>query len=148
MAETDYLAEPFTTVLRKLFIDNELGTDLEGVWPIFEGFKPDSPDSCIVLIETASVSQGRYMTGPRIRKYGCSVQLRTIKYTTGDDKSRSIAKALTETISYPASVTTEDSNEFSIHNVEVASGPLYIGPEPETRRNIWTLNLLVPIRPI
>lgn len=155
MTTTDQLAEPLTTIVRSILVDElSLGTDVSdnGSWPVIEGTRPNTPDDCLVVTETTGVEQGRHaIGGARIRRYGAQIQVRSARYTTGDAKARAISLALTETVNLPLSINSDSgTGRYFVWNISIPSGPIHLGNELDsqnlaTKRHLWSINILVSL---
>ena len=140
-------------VLRQLMIDLDLGTDPddEEDWPIFCSLTPDAPDALISTWNTTPVQHGRAMVGGEVQKiHGAMIWLRAKDDPTVQDKANAVLIALTQQVSFdevicPA-VGDIPASTYVVKNVNLASGPIAVGKEPTSSRDVVTINVLVSVR--
>lgn len=72
---------------------------------------------------------------------GVQIRTRGTRYAATRTKLMQIIKGLTE-MAVPRGVTV-DSTPYTIANISLASGPLYLGPEQETDFKNFTANFVV-----
>lgn len=153
---TSSLLDPITTIMRRYLVIvmsrglNPPATATSSKYPVYEALAPNEPDKCIILFETNKVIQGRHMNGGAvIYKHGCLLQVRNPNYVEGHNFMNILAKEITESDSGPAlpfPLANEAASAiYTIHNIQIASGPIHIGIEKENRRHLWSLNLLIAL---
>ncbi len=133
-------------ILSQLMVDLSLGTrpSSQSTWPVYISMEPSTPDSVITLQDTESVPQGRHMANGEVQEqFGVQVRVRAATHATAFAKARAIAVSLDTNVAYTG--VAIDSSGYTIHNVSRKSGPLAIGKEPESRRDIFTINVVMAI---
>ena len=154
--QTASLVDPITTIMRSYLVNvvnrglNPPASATSEKYPIYEAQTPNSPDKCAILFETAKVKLGRYMYGGEVvYKHGCQVQVRDPNYLEGHSYVNKLARDLTEEETGPTLPFTlaspSGSGTYVIWSIETPSGPLHLGIEPENRRHMWSLNLLIAL---
>jgi hypothetical protein len=141
-------------VLRRLLISLGHGTapSADGLWPIYTGTLPDSPDSALLITDTAGISQGRFQNdGETQESHGIQILVRDGKSTDGFEKARAVGVALDESIRLN-SVTLADNtgtgnSTYLVYMAGTRSGPFAIGQEkPGSKRHLFTINALMKLR--
>lgn len=141
------------SVLRQLLVDLGQGTEpsTDGSWPVFSHRTPDSPDSIISTIGTTNVHQGRVQTDGEVQeRYGVIITIRSPNPRQGFQKAQAVAVALDEEVAQ-TSVTLTDptgtgTSTYTVVAVSRRSGPLAIGKELDTNRNLFTVNVTVALK--
>ena len=135
-------------VVRKLLVDLSLGVEPTSAgteWQVFHAREPNKPDSVITVYDTEGRRQGRSMvSGEALEHFGVQVRVRDANHADGFTKSRAIAVALDESVNQTS--VTVGSNVYMVYAITRTSGPLSIGKEPDSKRNIFTINALVALR--
>ena len=131
-------------IIQQLLIDLSLATDPvdSGSWPVFSANEPDSPDSLIVIYDTAGLTFGRIQrSGETCEHKGIQISVRGTDSEAAFNKIEAIATALDETVNknYP----TIGSSSYIVYSVNRQSGPIAAGREPGTNRMLFTLNATV-----
>lgn len=144
MADLDDLV---SEVIAQLLVDlgdaGGLGTGSYGVF--VEGL-PDSPDEAISTRQTDSRLHGRtHPDNDMQQHFGCQIRVRgkANDLKTAYDKCRDIATSLD---SVKLQTVTVNSNSYLVHSVNRQTDVLPIGPEPETSRRSYVLNVLTSLR--
>ncbi len=113
-------------------------------WPIFSPIRPDNPDSVIAVNDTAGTSDGRSMIdGEQWEHHGIIITVRSSVSSAAYTKSRAIKNGLDKSV-YSTSVTV-GSNVYLIQSVSTRPGPIYLGFEPKTKRELYTINAVVEL---
>jgi len=136
-----------SAILRQLLVDLSLGTDPadEGIWPVYQGREPDTPDKTITTYDTEGVQDGRTMVGGRVYEHhGSQIRVRAANEPTAFEKAREIAVDLDEGEYYVA--VTISTSTYLVQSISRVSGPLSIGKEPNSQRNLITINVKMAIR--
>lgn len=136
-------------VLRYLMIDLGLGTlpTDGGAWPVYADDEPDQPDNCITVYWTTDRKDADSMVdGEALKHRGASVRVRSTTSPVGSAKAETIVATLLARSSAYHTVTIE-ATQYVVSAVSLASGPIHIGKEtPNSSREIYTINFLLPIR--
>jgi len=117
-----------------------------GSWPIFVSSLPDGKDvpaNAACLFDTAPVKEGRLMAGAVILKYGVELFLRSSDLSTGWQKINALALDID---AIKRTQVTVESNDYRINNVVRIGSIACLGQEEETRRYVFSLNLLVTMK--
>ena len=141
------LSDSVAMVMQYLLVGESVGTLPEDGdnWPIFVGFKPDSPDSVIVLTDTTGVKDGRDMTsGEQFMHYGFQVLVRATTYPVGWAKAHAIAVVLDESVDIE-NIEVGD-NRYIVYAVSRQGGVLSLGREPGSQRPEFSFNCTVALR--
>jgi hypothetical protein len=137
---------PAEILIKLLTADNKLSDPVENKdWPGYVGHSPETPDNCVTAFDTTPIIVARELaTGGTCRLWGVQLRLRTAKdkYPLGWDKINGLDDHLTSL--HNALVSFEDA-VFAVDSVCVDSGPMFIGQDEQSRRNLFTLNLLANI---
>ena len=134
-------------ILRKLLTTLGHGTmpSAAGSWPISVAQEPDDPDDDMTLYDEIGRKDGRAMVSGEVYEHrGVQLQLRSAKFTDGHTKIDAVVTALDQDVE-TAGVTV-DSSTYVVYAVSRPGTINYLGHEPESRRHIWTVNLLASIR--
>ena len=134
-------------VLRKLLVSLGHGTmpSAAGSWPVSVAQEPDDPDDDMTLYDEIGRKDGRAMaSGEVYEHHGVQLQLRAAKFTDGYTKVSGVVGALDQDVE--AAGVTIDTSTYVVYAVSRTGTINYLGHEPESRRHIWTVNLLVSIR--
>lgn len=133
-------------VLRYLLIDEGYGVLLKtGEWPIFSQYEPTKPDNCVTTYDTTGFRQGRLMpTGQTQHHYGLLVRVRSNDSPIGHKKINEITIGMEAVYQQPVSIDGTAA-QYTVHSVNHASGPVYIGREEGTDRMLFTVNFLACI---
>ena len=151
---TAALSHGVADIVRYLLIDNlSLGTlpsDAED-WPVYIAEEPDTPDSVITVYDTEGHKYGHHLVDGEIVEHpGVMIRVRAPNYNEGIAKARAIAVALDEDVEL-TTVTADDaegtgSETYLVYAATLRSGPLSLGKEPKTQRNLFTVNATVALR--
>lgn len=157
-SKTSRMSGPLThspaDILRRLLISLGHGTapSDDGLWPIYTGTLPDSPDSAVLITDTAGTSEGRRQhDGETQEKHGIQILLRDGNRPDGFEKARAIGVALDtsirlDTVTLANNTGTGDST-YLIYMVGTRSGPFALGQEkPGSKRYLFTINALMKLR--
>lgn len=131
-------------IARRLLIDKNGGTELNGSWPIYVGFLPDSPAQAIVIYDTAGLPDGRIMQGSKIEHPGLQIRIRAGTYSVAAARAN-VLKNIVDAIRRE-SVDMDGETTYLIENISRVGTPINLGPEDETgsnRRFNFTLNAVV-----
>ncbi len=135
-------------IVQQLLVDLGLATlpSTNGAWPVYNGRAVDQPDEIVVAVTTAGVTQGRDQTSGETEGHaGVSLTIRSTNYANARAKANAIDKAVDEDV-LRATVTIGSSNYLVQALTKQQPTPNDIGTEPETRRNLFTINLLAAIQ--
>lgn len=120
------------------------------VWPVTVGTIPQSPDNAIGLYDTAGVSDGKMwektgegeVQGKAVNHSGFQVRVRAKDYPTAYAKAYDIAIALDAVVNFQVTIS---GSVYLVPNISRRAAPLYNGPEPDSTRQVFTINALVPM---
>lgn len=136
------LTHSASEVIQKLLIANGhaalpvAGTSVS--WPAYVDSTPSAPDSIISVWGTESKTDGRVSTdGEFMEHFGIQVSIRAGTREAAWTKAQAIADYLAGV--YLNSVTIS-STVYVVHALQKTSGPLPIGREPGTERQLVTIN--------
>lgn len=136
-------------VLAGVMLALELGTDplaeIPADWPIHLSALPPEDNRAIAVYDTEPVKEGRIISsGEGIRRWGCQIVTRAGKneYSLGWSRMMQIVDAL-EAVG--AKSVAFDDGTYIIKEVDVESGPMFFGREPENERPKFSTNVLVLI---
>jgi len=122
-----------------------------GEWVIAIDNEPDSPDQAITVRMTTPILDGRIQFGGETQThYGLQIRVRSRTHDAGWLKINSIQNTVDSqvnntTISIADTTGTATSN-YTVHSIDIRSGPLFIGyEEGRTKRLLFTLNVTVDI---
>jgi hypothetical protein len=106
--------------------------------------KKGSRTDVACFYDTAGVLDGRCMRdGETYTHPGVQLRIRAKEYTPGFSKIEEARKFLEKVANIEVIL---DSETYILHNVSLASLPVYLGTEPESSRYFeWTVNFLVTI---
>lgn len=137
---------PATIVARFLTLSAITSAPEDGQeWPAYVGHEPPEPPNCVTVYDTGGTLDGREMrTGEVLEHPGVQVRVRA------DPESYAVARAKAEQVvsalngASRAETPFADAS-FALSNASQASGIAYLGPEPETRRPLFTVNYRVTL---
>jgi len=136
-------------IIQQLIIDLGHGTLVaDGLaWPVLAYSMTDSPERAICVYGTTGQKDGRFMTSGEVQEhYGIQVAVRSMVELVADAKCRDIAIAFDEDVNYTS--VTLDSSVYSVREITRISGPIPGKELPETKRSLFTLNVITAIRQI
>ncbi len=140
-------------IIRNLIIDLGHGTapSAGGSWPVKVAQEPNEPDSVITVYGTAGVLQGKFQIDGEVQEhYGIQIRVRDARHYSGYGKANDIAVGLDAVLNQVVEVGTDagtgGSTNYTVYAVSRRSGPLAIGTEPESKRRIFTINVVCAIR--
>jgi len=114
-------------------------------WPVFVSQEPDRPDNCVTVYTTEIIHQGRHHTdGSLALRRGVQVRVRATDDQQVFEKIEEIAVAFDEDVLIKR--ITISQNSYSIHAITRTSGPIALGKQPGTKRDIYTLNVTFSVR--
>lgn len=141
-------------VIQQLLIDLGLGTSPEvsplQAWPVYSTNEPADgqqvSDNVITVYDTTGKGSGRSMhDGQVLGNFGFQIRVRARDHTTGWQKADAIQTTLAESV-YQETVGIGSSRYF-VHAVVNVGDVLALGTEaPGSRRSVFTINALCPIR--
>lgn len=143
------LAHSPPEILQKALVALSLGTlpsSSQGSsdWPIWYGTLPNDPDNAIFCQGTAGIPDGRIMNdGEQQEHFGVTVTVRSNSYADGYAKARAIKTNLDENI-LRTSVTVS-ANVYLVHSISTRPGPLAIGKEEASKRELFTINMTMNV---
>lgn len=115
-------------------------------WPCFVNSMPDKPDVAMAVIDRGAEKQGRILrTGEVIEKPIVQIQFRSKTYTEGWTQAAAVKAWVDGLYALPVTVGSES---YIIHSIRRDNSVLPLGAEPETssRRELFTLNILLTLR--
>jgi len=133
-------------IVSQLLIDLGHGATVASgsAWPVYQLNLPDTPDNVIAVSDTDGRLQGRvHPTGHTEQKYGIQIRIRAQTIPLGRNKGNAIALALDEDV-YRDTVII-DSDTYLVQAIHKTSQLLFLGPEPTSRRFLWSLNAIASI---
>jgi len=132
------LLHPPSRILKQ-YIEDE---SLVG-WPVYASEMPAGEGDFCTVYDTTPVVRRRVHRGMFQQHYGLQVSSRIREYADGASKMKEVMRALEIVQNATVSV---DEITYRIKHIFFASGVLFLGLEPETkRRNFFSLNLLCVI---
>lgn len=136
-------------ILRRLIVEMGLGGDPDVLplpaWPAYVAGEPNVPDACLTLYDTTPVRDGRTLPdGETLSHYGVQIRIRSVDHPAGWAKASTIRKALDEDLD--GAVLTIAGKMYVVYCV-AATQILALGKDqPNSKRNLFTLNLTVALR--
>jgi hypothetical protein len=110
-----------------------------GQWPVFYSFEPANPARCITVYGSLGVIDGRSQkSGKTYEHPAFQVRVRSDIYTIGDAKIEQIKEGLNA--ARRLEVVFTDGEVFKIQSFSLTSLPIPIGRDPDTQRELFTLN--------
>lgn len=145
---TGLLSHSPADIVRYILIGKTLATlpTDASAWPSYVSKEPDTPDNCITIFDTEDVLEGRFMTsGQKQQHEGFQIRIRSVNYSTGHSKCRSIVNTLdTDVLRYDLTI---DSIPYRIQSITRLSGILHLGDEsPSSKRQLFTINGSISVR--
>lgn len=134
-------------VVAQLMVDVGLGTNLEdgGVWPVYVGDMPTSPDNCMMVTDTAGRTQFSQINGELMGPNGFQLMIRAKDHKTGWAKGDQ-AQTTFATDVYQRTVTI-DNTQYFVHAIVGIGDILPVGKEaPTSKRRLFSLNALVVVK--
>lgn len=116
-------------------------------WALFISHLPEKPSRSAVLYDTAGTIDGRYMRDGEVQEHqGLNLQVRGMSSDNVllEQKMKEAAEALAEVKNGNVTV---DSTTYTISNVSRVSGMRSVGSLDSRRRNRWTTDFIVSIKP-
>lgn len=132
------LLHPPSRILKQ-YIEDESLVD----WPVYASNMPAGEGDFCTVYDTTPIVRRRVHRGMFQQHYGLQVSSRIGEYAEGASKMKEVMKALE--IVQNAMVDV-DGTIYRIKHIAFASGILFLGLEPNTkRRNFFSLNILCVI---
>lgn len=132
-------------VVRQILLDAAIGS-VNGAWPIFVSFLPQTPDSAICVYDTAGRLDGRLMTtGKVIEHPGIQVLVRGLDYPATWTKIDDLVLLL-DGISN-SSVALASDEVYSVQNISRTGAVIPVGVDETDgrRRNLFTANYIMTL---
>lgn len=120
-------------------------------WPIFRGILQNSPDNAILVLDTAGIDLGSFMTsGEQQEMFGVQIMVRaggTSPYETAYDKAKAIKDVFNDVTSVYRTSVTVGANTYLVQEITTSSGPIDVGKEVESsQRRLFSVNAVVDVR--
>ena len=136
-------------VLQQLLSDQSVGVipPAAGNWPITVSDLPDTPDNAITIYDTAGKLDGNsQIDGEQYEHKGVMIEVRSAAnaYNTGWVKAQAIAVALDESLKL--NTITVGSSVYTHYCSTRESGPIPRRDDPNSRRFLFTINLVTALR--
>lgn len=112
-------------------------------WSVFYDSMPNSPDKVVVVTDTQAVSFINDAFGERNIHHGVQLRVRSGTHDTGWDKANEVAYTLDRQRN-ARGVEVAGVN-YCIAVVKVVGDVLRMGPEPNSTRRNYSINLLVAV---
>jgi hypothetical protein len=126
-------------------LPDPLASSQESLWPTYCSAEPTTPDDVVTTYDTTPRQDGRDMIdGQQWYHYGVQVRVRAVSQLAASAKAQAITRALLEDVNH--ALVTINSSSYCVNSVSLASGPLFMGHEGESKRPLYTVNLLVSLR--
>ena len=142
-------------IIAQLLIDLGLGTDPtdNSDWPIYATEEPNEPDNVITIYDTVGTQDGRTMVDGEVQEHeGIQIKIRAINHDTGNRKANDLKIAIDQTIERDtvqvASILGTGTLDYFVQAVSRVSGPLALGEEVDSHRNVFTINAIVALREV
>lgn len=134
-------------VMRQLLIDIGMGSDGGTDWPVYDSNEPNAPDNVITVYDTMGMDDGRSnLDGSLWAHLGAQVRVRSKGVAVGRSKAFAIRKALSQVNGRTVWI---GSASYWITNVAKIGQVLALGTDkPGSSRNLFTLNVLLPLEVI
>jgi hypothetical protein len=144
---TDVLSESPAAIIAQFLIDEGIMTvpENDDLWPLYISMLPSLKGDCGAIYDTQGTKDGKQMRGKYVGHPGVMIKIRSEEYITGWDKINDIGKALDV---LTAQEVTIDDASFVIKNVSRIGDIGKLGIEPETRKNLFSLNCICCIEEI
>ncbi len=111
------------------------------VWPCFKSYTPDTPDKCVTALNTDPFVDAILLNGRSVRQWGLQLWVRSgqKEHDEGWGKAMELANWI-ETARFKQ--VNLETVTFVMRSAIVDSGPLDLGREPNTRRCLFSVNIL------
>jgi hypothetical protein len=136
---------PARILMRKLIGENKLNEpQADAVWPGYVGYMPPEDERCAVISDTSPEPIADLLRAPRLQWEGVQLMVRDGKagYETGWEKIKGLDKYIQESLQGDFAVEFIDQ-VYTVHQVRLDSGPMFIGREEQTERVLFTANYLI-----
>ena len=137
-------------ILQQLLIDLGVATAPAdgGSWPVYHGQEPDTPDNCVSVFVTAGIKQGRtHIDGEVYEIPGYMIRVRAQNEDEGWTEANAICAGddgLDKNST--RSTVTVGSTDYLVCAVHRTSGPIHLGKESGTKRDLFTINGTMSLR--
>ena len=139
-----YLPDSPARVVRDLLIQLGLGT-AASTWPVYVSSEPSSPDNCITVYDTSGLDHGReHIGGERQEHNGFQIRIRSATPDVGWTRTSLIATTLDTSTNLTTVVI--GTHTYLVQSITRKNGPLAIGKEAITNRNLFTINAVISVR--
>jgi hypothetical protein len=109
-------------------------------WPVYISNQPSKPTNLLVVSDSGGRLDGRTMgDGKTVTFPGLQFRVRSDKYPTGYSKAKQLYDALDQ-IGITKPIVALVGQSFRIDNVSKTSDVVYAGEEPDTQRDVFTIN--------
>lgn len=123
-----------------------LPSDLPGSWPIYALKEVDTPDDLITVYDTVGRNQGKTQFDGEVQEmHGVQIRIRAALNYLGRRKAREIQVGLD-----PVRLknVTVESSVYLVHSLSRSGDVNSLGNEPNTKRELFTVNFLVALRQV
>ena len=143
-------------VIRNLLVAKGAGTmpTASGSWPIYHSLEPDLPDKVITVYNETGIKQGRTQIDGEVQeKHGIQIRVRSSNERNGYKKARQLAdlvdKQVRQDLITLANVETAGNSTYRVVCISRVGDVISLGTElSATKRHLFTLNCLVPMRQV
>lgn len=130
-------------VVQQLLVDLGLGVlgGTTGSWPIYKGYKPNTPDDCIVVYNSGAEMDGRIQsTGAEITHPAIQILIRSATDDAAESKGLAIQDVLQD---IRRELVTVSSTTYLIQGIHRRTDLTPIGEEEKSRRRLFTINYVL-----
>lgn len=133
-------------VTQQVLVDLGLGTypatppAEHDLWPIFYDNLPNQPNNAMGSVDTQGIEFRGNAHGGRNEHHGVQVLVRGGTARVGWAKARAVAQAANQK---GRRYVTVNNVTYCFRFVKKASGPLRLGPEQNSTRRLYSINILV-----
>ena len=128
-------------ILRAALVDMGKGTFplSNGIWPLYVGQFPDTPDEAVGVFDTSGQRDGRTQVDGIVHSHpGIQLRIRSNQYTSGYQKANELRIAL-QTIK--GKIVTIDTVQYTILVVSQIGDILSLGKSEEiNKRDLFSIN--------
>ena len=142
-------------VVAQLLIDFGFGTDplLDEDWPVYVSEEPNSPDDVITVYDTTGLTHGSSQIDGEVQEHeGVLIRIRSTDFDIGHRKQDEIKVGIDTTIYRNtveiSSVLGTGTDQYFVQKVTRISMTGGFKESPASKRNVFTINVVVNLRQV
>lgn len=138
-------------IMAKLLVDLTLGTTpptppaMGDPWPVYYDNEPSKPNELIAVNDTSGIVFKGDSHGGRNEHHGLQILVRGGTHDIGWPKADAVKHAMDQFKTIAPRIVTVGDNEYCVGQIRRTGGIMRLGPEGNTTRRRYTINVLAYI---